>query len=106
VQLDKSNVSAKYEMMINIKCEFCSGELGEFVHLNSFVYKCLKCKRNGPATSFESIMETLEGEYEIYITDEYLKKQQLIGKGEIGTLLAQIEQEASSDNLVYLKKIN
>ena len=86
------------------KCEYCNGRLGEFIHLNSFVYKCLNCKQNFAATSFDSVKEYLEGEYEVFITDEDLNSQTLIGKGKIETLISQIECETLPEKLLYLKK--
>lgn len=88
------------------KCEICGGSLGSFVYLGSFIYKCLKCKKNIVATSFDSIKVGLEGIYEIFITDENLIKKKSLGKGNIKKLLTQIENEASSGKLVYLKMAN
>lgn len=90
---------------MNGKCEYCNGSLGEFIHLNSFYYKCLSCRKVNVATSYESIREHLEGNYEVLISDESLNEQILIGTGNIEVLLTQIDIEVSSGKLIHLKRI-
>jgi DNA-directed RNA polymerase subunit RPC12/RpoP len=93
-------------MEIKLKCEYCgSDNLDSFVNGNSYIFKCLNCKKDGPATSFMSISKELQGQYELIEVDQDLNRRETIWTGEIEEGIDRIRLETSKRKLIWLKKL-
>jgi len=91
---------------IELKCEHCGADnLDSFVNGGSYIFKCLTCKKDGPATSFRSISKDLHGQYELIEVDQDLTRRETLWTGEIKEGIDRIQLETSKGKLIWLKKV-
>lgn len=90
---------------MDYKCEFCDGELGEFIRDYSYFFRCLNCKEDGAATSFDAVKDKYLGEYEVYKIDDDLEEKSFFTNGMLKNIIREIERKGFVGELFYLKMI-
>lgn len=89
-----------------VVCEACgSNALIPYVHYDSYLLKCSKCKSDLCATSFIAVIGLLSGTVRVTQIDENITEIRIIAIGKIDEIKHEIQQEANKGNMIRLEQI-
>lgn len=81
-------------------------EFGIFINYGSYIMKCVRCRADGPATSFMAVGPKLTGSYRAIEVDSDFNSVETIFEGDIQEGIAKIKAETEKGKLIQLIKIS